>query len=102
MVNILDRTEFFKNWLDGLTDKPTKKRIETRIKRAEDGNFGDMKSVGEGVFEMRLHFGTGYRLYYFQRGMQFYWLLIGGDKDTQALDVERAKVMKHEIERSKS
>ncbi|MCL1893259.1 MAG: type II toxin-antitoxin system RelE/ParE family toxin [Holophagaceae bacterium] len=98
-MNTLDRTEIFKNWLDGLTDKLTKKRIDTRIKRAEGGNFGDVESVGDGVFEMKLHFGPGYRPYYFQSGMELYWLLIGGDKDTQSSDVVLAKAIKLKVQR---
>jgi putative addiction module killer protein len=99
MANTLDRTEIFKYWLECLTDKLTKKRIEAHIKRAENGDFGDRKSVGEGVVEMRLHFGPGYRLYYFQSGRELYWLLIGGDKNTQQSDVVLAKAIKLRVQR---
>jgi putative addiction module killer protein len=98
MMNELRQSERFKKWLCTLDDD-TAHKIELRIMKAEDGNFGDCVSVGEGVFEMRLHFGPGYRLYYFQRGPQLYLLLTGGDKKTQAADIETAKEMKRRIER---
>jgi putative addiction module killer protein len=98
--NILDKTDFFANWLDSLDDENLKDAIDTRIANAEEGNFGDAKSVSKGVYEMRIHYGPGYRLYYCQRGRKVYLLLVGGDKSTQKRDVERAKVMKREIERS--
>jgi putative addiction module killer protein len=98
-VNRIRRTQIFNAWLKALDDGLARKRIEVHIKRAKSGNFGDTASVGEGVFEIRLHFGPGYRLYYFQHGKQVYWLLMGGDKSTQASDVERAKVIKREFER---
>jgi putative addiction module killer protein len=69
------------------------------VREREKGNFGDVKSVGEGVSEMRLHFGPGYRLYYFQHDKQVYWLLLGGDKSTQASDVDLAKAIKRKVER---
>ena len=93
------RTQIFKAWLKAFDDVITKKRIDARIRRAKNGDFGDRKEVGNGIYEMRLHFGPGYRLYYFQRGKEVYWLLIGGDKSTQERDVERAKVIKQELER---
>jgi putative addiction module killer protein len=99
MMNRIRRTQIFKAWLKAMDDAMTKKRIEARIRRAKNGDFGDRKEIGDGVYEMRLHFGPGYRLYYFQRGKEVYWLLIGGDKSTQERDVERAKVIKQEIER---
>ena len=99
MANTLKRTEIFQSWLDGFKDETARDRIEARIKRAEDGNFGDAKSVGDGVFEMKLHFGPGYRLYYFQSGLELYWLLIGGDKDTQPSDVVLAKAIKLKVQR---
>jgi len=99
MKNDLQETDFFKAWLNALTDRVAKDIIEKRIWRAKNGNFGKRKSVGSGVYEMQIHYGPGYRLYYFQKAEWVYWLLVGGDKDTQANDVERAKVMKREMER---
>jgi len=99
-VNELKGTEYFTKWLEALKDIKGKARLVARIRRAENGNFGDCGPVGEGVFEMRVHCGPGYRIYYSQRGRQLYWLLIGGNKRTQADDVERAKEIKREIERN--
>jgi putative addiction module killer protein len=97
--NTFEKTDFFKNWLDALTDERGKVRIRARIENAEGGNLGDRKAVGEGGSEMRIHFGPGYRLYSFQSGMNFYWLLIGGDKSTQESDIELAKALKRRVQR---
>jgi putative addiction module killer protein len=93
------KTQIFQSWLEALRDKRGKNRIEARIENAEDGNLGDCWPVGDGVSEMRLHLGPGYRLYFFQHGKQLYWLLIGGDKDTQSSDVKLAKAIKLKIQR---
>jgi putative addiction module killer protein len=95
------RSRRFEKWLAALADDKAQGKIEARILRAESGDFGDCGSVGEGVFEMRIHWGPGYRLYYFLRGRNLYWLLAGGDKSTQATDIEIAKAMKRRIERGK-
>ena len=84
-------TEIFDGWFDSLKDKQVARRIQARIDRAEEGNFGDHKSVGEGVSEMRIHFGPGYRAYFTRRGEVVYLLLLGGDKSTQKRDIKRAK-----------
>ena len=68
----------------------SKSKIALRLGRAEQGNFGDCEPVGEGVSEMRIHYGPGYRLYFTRRGEVVYLLLLGGDKSTQQADIKRA------------
>jgi len=97
-MNTFHQTDIFSNWLKSLRDIKAKARIVVRIRSAEHGNFGDCVPVGEGVSEMRLHFGPGYRLYFWQQGSQIYWLLAGGDKSSQKRDIERAKDLRREIE----
>lgn len=80
----------FKLWLDSLRDKVTVARINARLSRIEHGNFGDSKSVGNGVMELRLVFGTGYRIYYGLDGEKLVVLLSGGDKSTQEKDIQLA------------
>jgi putative addiction module killer protein len=72
-------------------------RIQARIDRAEDGNFGDCAPVGEGVSEMRIHFGQGYRVYFVQRGLEVVILLAGGDKSTQSKDIKNALELAREL-----
>jgi putative addiction module killer protein len=86
-------TEVFRDWLDGLKDKRARVRIDDRLKRLANGNAGDTKSVGGGVQELRLHFGPGYRIYYFWKDGVLIVLLTGGDKSSQARDIARAKQM---------
>lgn len=83
-------TETFDDWFDELRDKMAQKRIQARIKRAEVSNFGDSEPVGEGVSEMRIHYGPGYRVYFAQRGIEIVILLAGGDKSTQQKDIKLA------------
>jgi putative addiction module killer protein len=92
------RTDVFIDWLSELRDAQARARIAKRINRLADGNFGDAKSVGDGVSELRFAFGPGYRVYYTRRGAVVVILLCGGDKDTQERDIERAKVMALEID----
>jgi len=89
MNNFLKSSEF-DAWLAGLKDKVGKAMIARRIERAEAGHFGDCTSVGEGVVEMRIHFGPGYRAYFTRRGDTIYFLLLGGDKTSQRRDIKRA------------
>ena len=82
--------DIFGEWLDGLRDRAGRAAILKRIDRVEEGNFGDYRPVGEGVFEIRVHFGPGYRVYYGLDGTRVVLLLCGGDKATQRRDVQRA------------
>jgi putative addiction module killer protein len=75
-----------------------KARIIARIRSAEHGNFGDCEPVGEGVSEMRIHTGPGYRVYYSRRGKIVYLLLSGGDKSSQKRDIKRAKAIKQNLD----
>ncbi len=86
-------TETFSNWLAKLRDKQGKARILARIASAKAGNFGDCGSVGEGVSEMRIHFGPGYRMYFAQKGMCVYLLLTGGNKSERERDIKEAKAI---------
>ena len=89
-MKIIYTTETFDLWFAGLRDKRAARRIQARIDRAEEGNFGDCEPVGEGVSEMRIHYGPGYRVYFGQRGMEIVILLAGGDKSTQDKDIKAA------------
>ncbi len=86
----IKRTDEFAAWLDGLKDRITRVRLTRRLDRAAQGNLGDVKPVGDGVFEMREHFGPGWRMYYVQRGAVLIVMLGGGDKSTQAADIAEA------------
>jgi putative addiction module killer protein len=90
IVNAFYRTTEFDVWLSNLKDKVGKARILKRIRAAEGGNFGDCEPVGDGVSEMRIHAGPGYRLYYTRIGEVIYLLLVGGDKSSQSRDIKRA------------
>ena len=83
--------EPFNEWLSTIHDIETQARIQARLERLEDGNLGDCRSVGEGVFELRIHFRAGYRIYFGQIGNTIILLLCGGDKSSQRRDIERAK-----------
>lgn len=84
------RTNEFSDWLDGLQDRITQQRLNARLRKAMLGNLGDVKPVGEGVFEMREHFGHGWRMYYIQRDTTLIVMLGGGDKSTQSADIIKA------------
>lgn len=81
----------FEDWLGSLRDKTTQSRILVRLDRMLSGNFGDTKLVGTGVWELRLHFGPGYRVYFGLDGNVLVVLLCGGDKSSQETDIERAR-----------
>ncbi len=82
------KTEIFAKWLDGLHDIRARARILLRIERLTAGNPGDVKSEGEGVSELRIDYGPGYRACYRKRGQKVLILLVGGDKSTQAKDIK--------------
>ena len=86
----IQTTEVFDAWFAGLNDRQAVRRVQVRIDRTEDSNFGDCQPVGEGVSEMRIHYGPGYRVYFVQRGMDIIILLAGGDKSTQSKDIKAA------------
>ena len=81
----------FVQWLDGLADEKTRAVIAARVKRLEYGLMGDVEPVGEGVSELRVHFGAGWRVYFTKRGERLIILLAGGSKSTQRHDIKRAK-----------
>ncbi len=90
-MNTIIRTEIFDKWLSKLKDSRGKARIIERIRSAERGNFGDVNAVGQGVSEMRIHFGPGYRVYFTRVGNVVYVLLCGGTKRKQQRDIDKAK-----------
>lgn len=95
---VVVETEQFRNWLDGLRDRKAQLRIDDRLRRLAGGNAGDAKSVGDGVQELRLHFGPGYRVYYIWRDGVLIILLCGGDKGSQARDIAKAKELAKEAD----
>jgi len=97
-IYTFQRTEAFDAWLIRLKDKKGKARFLARIRSAEAGNLGDCEPVGEGVSEMRIHYGPGYRVYFTRIGSVVYLLLSGGDKSTQKRDIRRAIRMKQAID----
>ena len=94
----IKRTDEFNAWLLGLKDGMTHRRLLARLRKASLGNLGDVKSVGSGVFEMREHFGPGWRMYYVQRGTVLIVMLGGGDKTTQVADIALAVKLAATIE----
>jgi len=89
MLEIL-KTETYAQWIDNLRDLQARARVQVRIERLAAGNPGDVKAVGEGVSEMRIDYGPGYRVYFTKRGRQVVILLAGGDKTTQSADIKVA------------
>jgi putative addiction module killer protein len=90
-------TPVFDKWFERLRDRKAAARVQARIDRAESGNLGDCKPVGEGVSEMRIDYGPGYRLYFLRRGPEVVILLVGGGKATQAKDIELAKRLAKQV-----
>jgi len=98
MTYTVKRLDEFSEWLKGLKDELTRQRLNKRLRKAQLGNLGDVESVGEGVFEMREHFGPGWRMYYVQRGEVLIVMLGGGDKSKQQADIRRAAVLAKRLE----
>jgi putative addiction module killer protein len=99
MIEIYETDEFSK-WLKRLKDSSARARINMRITRLSlTGNFGDAKSVGDGVYELRIDYGPGYRIYYAKRGIEIILLLIGGSKSSQDKDIDKAKRLNKEYRR---
>ncbi|MFT4178458.1 MAG: type II toxin-antitoxin system RelE/ParE family toxin [Thermomonas sp.] len=90
--------EAFEAWFNGLRDSMTKLRLLKRLKKVELGLLGDVQPVGDGVCEMREHFGPGWRMYYIQRETEVILMLGGGDKSTQASDIEAARKLAASLE----
>jgi len=84
------QTETYINWFESLRDRQAKVRIDIRVRRLSMGNPGDVKPVGQGVSELRIDYGPGYRVYFIQRGETLIILLAGGDKRTQERDIKTA------------
>ena len=82
----------WREWFDGLKDRNTQAAIDARLLRLQRGNFGDCRSVGGGIWELRVHLGAGYRIYFGRDGLNLVVLLCGGSKGSQKRDVERARV----------
>ena len=94
----LRQTARFAAWLAGLRDERARARILKRLDRAGQGNLGDVAPVGGGVSEMRIFYGSGYRVYFVQRGSELIVLLCGGDKSTQRADIDEARALAKELE----
>ena len=84
------KTDLFSKWIDNLRDVQAKARVLVRIERLASGNAGDVKPVGEGISELRIDYGPGYRVYFIKRGNELIILLAGGDKSSQTADIKVA------------
>jgi putative addiction module killer protein len=92
------QTEVFASWFVNLRDRKAKARVQVRIDRMEVGNFGDVAPVGQGISEMRIAYGPGYRVYFVQKGPIIVILLCGGDKSSQSSDIIKAKAIANQLE----
>ncbi|MBI6547622.1 type II toxin-antitoxin system RelE/ParE family toxin [Xenorhabdus lircayensis] len=97
MITVLT-TDIFDNWIGSLKDLRAKTKIQARIRRIKNGNFGDIEPIGEGFSELRIHEGKGYRVYLRKTNNIVVILLCGGDKTTQQKDIEKAKLIFKEVE----
>ncbi len=96
MIEVL-RSETFERWFDHLSDDSAVAKITIRLRRLINGNFGDVAPVGEGVSELRIDYGPGYRIYFVRRGQEIVFLLCGGNKATQTRDIKAAKSLAKEL-----
>lgn len=92
------RSNEFDGWFTDLKDNKAKARVLARIRSAEYGNLGDVQPIGEGISEMPIHYGPGYRVYFMQKGKRLILLLIGGDKSSQTRDIKKAKLLAQSLE----
>src|SRR3972149_5589078 len=99
-MTVVNRTEAFIDWIQRLRDERARARIVVRLDRLASGNPGQVALIGEGVTEMKIDYGPGYRVYYMQTGADILLLLCGGGKSSQARDIEAAKEMAQEVRRS--
>nr|WP_281410086.1 type II toxin-antitoxin system RelE/ParE family toxin [Phyllobacterium myrsinacearum] len=99
---LIEKTDTFLDWFDGLRDQRARARIAKRLDRLIEGNPGDVKAVGDGVSELRIDYGPGYRIYYIERKSILIILLCGGDKSTQDRDIKRAQTMAIILRKAKS
>jgi putative addiction module killer protein len=97
MYSIIE-TEQFAHWIAGIKDRLTRARLQMRLRKVMLGNLGDIKPVGDSVYEMREFFGPGWRMYYVMQGTTIILMLGGGDKSTQERDIERAKTLAQELQ----
>ena len=91
------KTALFVEWLDNLSDFQARARVQARIERLAVGNPGDVAPIGEGVSELRINYGPGYRVYFKKRGRELIILLAGGDKSTQAKEIKTALRLAHSL-----
>ncbi|ATH78274.1 type II toxin-antitoxin system RelE/ParE family toxin [Vreelandella hamiltonii] len=96
-MKIISETDTYSDWFDKLRDARARAKILARLRWAELGNFGDCEPLGEGVSELRVHYGPGYRVYFVQRGYELIILLAGGDKSSQAKDIDIAKQLARDL-----
>ncbi len=101
-MNIISQTKAFTTWLESLKDLKAQSKVMIRILQASQGNFGDSKYLSDGVCEMRIHFGPGYRVYYARDGSVVYLLLCGGNKSTQKQDIKTAIAIWKQIQKERS
>lgn len=96
MYSVIE-TEEFSDWLSGIKDRPTRMRLQLRLRKASLGNLGDVKPVGDDVFEMREFFGPGWRMYYLEQSGAVIFMLGGGDNSSQSKDIKRAIQLAKEL-----
>ena len=94
---IIEKTDIYEEWFGKLKNLAARIRIIKRLERIENNNFGDVKSVGDGIYEIRIDFGCGYRIYFSYKNKVIILLLCGGDKSTQQKDIEKAKIINKEL-----